>query len=155
MRNLPAAFSAESLYLHHSSRLRIASTLGAVAMLVMMTTVGLAAQAKPKETPKEPTKEVTISADAGSCSADFLVQDHDHKPLPGADIKVKFHYGLFNLRRMSLEAMTGAGGRVRFEGLPRQPRNAFAFHVSHGDLRKTITDDPMETCQAQYTVVLQ
>ena len=147
MKNSPACFSTECPDPRRLSRLSVFAPLGAVAVLVMVMTVVLSAQANPKEP--------TVSADAGSCSADFLIQGRDQKPLYGAEIGVKFHYGLFGLHKTSLEAYTGVDGKVRFEGLPRQPKNAYIFRIRHGDLRKSITDDPLDTCKAQFTLVLQ
>ena len=145
MRISAASLFAESFC--RPSRTLISSSLGAVVILIMMMAAPLFAQGK--------SNEPTVSADAGSCSAGFLVQNRDHKPLYGAKIGLSFRYGLFGLHRTSLEAYTDATGRVRFEGLPRQPKDDFVFEISHGDLQKTITDNPLATCKAQFTVNLQ
>ena len=147
MKNSAADFSAERPYRYRSSRLPVSARLGAVAAFIVITAAVLSAQAKPKGP--------SVNAGAGSCSASFLVRGPHEKPLYGARIKLHFHYGLFGLHKTSLEAFTGVNGRVRFEGLPRQPKNgAYVFQISHGNHQKSITDDPMETCKAQYTVVL-
>lgn len=155
MRISTAGSPAEAarLHPHRSSRFSVSVSLGAFALLAMIMTLGLSAHAKPAQAkPKEPT----VNAGAGSCSADFLIQGRDHKPLYGAQINVKFQYGLFGLHKVSLGATTGVAGTARFKGLPRQPRNnAYLFHIRHGDLHKKITDSPLDTCQAQFTVVLQ
>ena len=147
MKNSAAVFPAGRPYGDCSSRLSVSSRLGAVAALIIFTAAVLSAQAKPKEP--------SVNAGAGSCSASFLVQGHHKKPIYAATIKLRFHYGLFGLHKASLEAFTDVNGRVRFEGLPRQPKSgAYVFQISHGNYQKSITDDPMETCQAKYTVAL-
>jgi hypothetical protein len=119
--------------------------LAMIAMLITAAT--LSAQTKSKVT--------IVSADAGSCSADFLVQGAGHKPLYGVKIDLKFRYGFLGLHRISLEAYTDQTGRVRFEGLPRQPKNAYVFQISHGNAHDSVIDDPTSSCNAQYTVVLE
>lgn len=101
------------------------------------------------------SKSPVVSADAGSCSAGFLVQGAHHKPLYGAKIVLNFHYGFLGLHKVSLEAYTDQAGRVRFEGLPRQPKSAYVFQISHGSAHDSVTDDPLTSCQAQYTVALE
>ena len=118
--------------------------MGMAACLFASTV--LLAQGKPKVP--------TVSAGAGSCSAGFVVQDGNHKPIYNAKIDLTFRYGFWSLHKATLEAYTDSNGEARFEGLPRQQEKPFAFEVRYGDRQKTVTDSPLTTCKAHYTVVL-
>jgi hypothetical protein len=125
-------------------RAGLLSGFGAVVCLLAAS--HLSAQQKPKVP--------TVDAGAGSCSADFVVQDGNHKPLYNAKIDITFRYGFLNLHKVSLEAFTDSNGRARFEGLPNAPKNPLAFDIRYGDRQKTQTDNPLNTCKASYDVVL-
>ena len=123
---------------------RLLSVLGAAVCLLAASQ--LCAQGKPKVP--------TVDAGAGPCSADFVIQDGNHKPLYSAKIDLTFRYGFLNLHKVSLEAFTDSNGRARFEGLPDESKKPLAFAVRYGDRQKTVTDDPLATCKASYGVVL-
>lgn len=141
MRDPNAGFPTSEL---PSRRAGLFSVLGTVVCLL---TVGqLCAQGKPK-TP-------AVNAGVGSCSADFVVQNGSRKPLYGARIDLTFRYGFLNLHKVSLEAFTDSKGRARFEGLPNQSKKPLVFEIRSGDRQKRVTDDPLATCKAAYSVVL-
>jgi hypothetical protein len=125
-------------------RARLLTIFGAAACLLVAGQ--LRAQGKPK-TP-------TVNAGVGSCSADFVVQNGEHKPLYNAKIEITFRYGFLNLHKVSLEAFTDSNGRARFEGLPNQSKKPLVFEIHYGDRQKSLTDDPLATCKADYSVVL-
>jgi hypothetical protein len=112
----------------------------------LFVAVDLSAQGKPK-TP-------SVSADVGTCSAGFVVQNGQRKPLYDAKVSLTFRYGFLNLHKASLEAFTDSEGRARFDGLPNESKKPLAFVVRYGDRQKTLTDDPLTTCKATYHVVL-
>lgn len=135
---------ASRFFAYHHRRARL--LLGFGAALCLLAVSHLFAQEKPKIP--------TVDAGVGSCSADFVVRDGNHKPLYSAKIDLNFRYGLFNLHKVSLEAFTDSSGRARFAGLPNAPKSPLAFSVRYGDRQKTITDDPLNNCKASYDVVL-
>jgi hypothetical protein len=132
------------LFAYHPRRARL--LLGCGAALCLLAASNLFAQQKPKIP--------TVDAGVGSCSADFVVRDGNHKPLYSAKIDLNFRYGVFNLHKVSLEAFTDSSGRARFAGLPNAPKNPLAFSVRYGDRQKTVSDDPLNNCNASYDVVL-
>jgi hypothetical protein len=103
-----------------------------------------------RQTPKIPT----VNADVGGCTADFVVQNGNHKPIYNAKVSVTFRYGLFHLHKVSLEAFTDSDGRARFEGLPDAPKKPLDFPIRYGDRQKTVTDNPGNVCNENFTVVL-
>lgn len=123
---------------------RILFILGVAACLLLA--VSIFAQ----QTPKIPT----VNADVGGCTADFTVQNGNHKPLYSARISVTFRYGFLNLHKASLEAYTNSQGLARFEGLPDAPKHPLDFHIRFGDRQKTVTDNPGNVCNQNFTVVL-
>jgi hypothetical protein len=128
------------------NRARVSPRAGLGAAVFLLAASQLFAQQKPKAP--------TVDAGVGSCSADFVVQDGNRKPLYNAKIDLNFRYGFLNLHKVSLEAFTDSNGRARFEGLPNAPKNPLAFDIRYGDRRKTETDNPLDTCKAGYDVVL-
>jgi hypothetical protein len=128
------------------NRPRVSLLLIFGSAVCFLSAAHLAAQGKPKVP--------TVDAGVGSCSADFVVRDGNHKPLYNASIDLNFRYGLFNLHKVSLQAFTDSNGQARFEGLPNAPKNPLAFDVRYGDRQKTQTDNPLYTCKAGYDVVL-
>jgi hypothetical protein len=120
------------------------------AALAACLLAGTAVFSAPPVTPVVPT----VNAEVGACSADFVVKDGNQKPLYGAKIEVRFHYGFLNLHKVSLEAYTNADGKARFEGLPEDVKKPLAFRIRYGDRQKTVTDDPGVTCTASKSVVL-
>lgn len=96
----------------------------------------------------------TVNADVGGCTADFTVQNGNHKPLYDAKVSVTFRYGFLNLHKASLEAFTNSNGKARFEGLPDAPKKALEFRILYGDRQKTVSDNPGNVCNEDFTVVL-
>ncbi len=118
--------------------------LGAAACLFAGVAAG--AQAKPGAP--------TVSAGVGSCSADFTVENGNHKPIYDAKIDLTFQYGFWGLHKTTLEAYTGSNGEAKFKGLPRTPKKPFVFRISYRDRRKSVQVNPLVECKAKRTVLL-
>jgi hypothetical protein len=123
---------------------RIVVILGMTACLLLAESVFA------RQTPKVPT----VNADVGGCTADFTVENGNHKPLYDAKVSVKFRYGFLNLHKASLEAFTNSKGKARFEGLPDAPKKPLEFRILYGNRQKTVTDNPGNVCNEDFTVVL-
>lgn len=96
-----------------------------------------------------------IDGGAGSCSADFTVNDDAGAPVYAATIKVHIDYGFMYLRKLDLQVGTNVDGKARFTGLPDRTKRGLFFRASQGDREGSAFDDPSNTCKAQFTVTLQ
>ena len=99
-------------------------------------------------------KVATVDAGIGSCKASFSVKDGAGKPIYNSKISVLIKYGFMNLRQTDLEAYTNVEGQARFTGLPNLSKKPLEFNVSSGTVSKTVTDDPVEKCDAVFDVTL-
>ncbi len=114
-----------------------------LALLLALSLPGLAADA-----PK-------ISADLGSCSADFHVLDSAGKPVYNARVHTLVRSGAFGLHKLDLEIRTDSDGRASIVGLPEVPKRPITFDVSIGDLTRSIPFDPGLRCKATFEVTLK
>ena len=96
----------------------------------------------------------TVDGHLGSCSATFTVLDKENKPIYNAKISVQFRYGLFGIRKMSLEVGTDSEGKARVAGLPEKRKNPLEFEITSGQLSRTVTADPSKNCKATIEVNL-
>jgi outer membrane lipoprotein-sorting protein len=99
-------------------------------------------------------KIATVDAGIGSCKANFVVKDGAGKPIYNSKISVLIKYGFMNLRQTDLQAYTNVDGQARFTGLPNFSKKPLEFNVSSGTVSKTVTDDPVEKCDAAFDVTL-
>ncbi len=99
-------------------------------------------------------KVATVDAGIGSCKANFFVKDGSGKPIYNSKISVLIKYGFMNLRQTDLEAYTNVDGQARFTGLPNFSKKPLEFNISSGTVSKTVTDDPVEKCDAVFDVTL-
>jgi hypothetical protein len=96
-----------------------------------------------------------IDGGIGTCSADFIVNDADGKPVYAATIKVHIEYGFMYLRKLDLQIGTNADGKARFTGFPDRVKHGLFFEASEGDRVAEAFDDPAANCKNQFTVVLR
>lgn len=121
-----------------------------VAFVIAVATTGYSQSQPAPATPAVPT----ISAELGSCSVQFTVQDGAGKPVSGATMRVRIAYGFMSVRKLDLETSTSSEGKVRFEGLPGNLRRALFFRASKDKLEGTAFYDPAKNCSAQHTIVM-
>ena len=103
----------------------------------------------------DPHSVPAIDGGLGPCTAAFTINDTDSKPVYAAKIKVHIAYGFASVRKLDLEVSTNADGKARFTGLPDRTKHGLFFEASEGDRTATAFDDPANTCQAQFTLVLR
>src|ERR1035438_10569089 len=60
-----------------------------------------------------------ISADLGTCSALITVTGADSKPIYSAKVNTRIRYGPLGVKKLDLEAFTGAGGPLQITHLPQ------------------------------------
>jgi hypothetical protein len=96
-----------------------------------------------------------ISADLGSCSADFHVVDGDAKPIYNARVHTLVRSGAFAIRKLDLEVRTDSDGRASIVGLPEVPKRPITFDVSSESKTSSIAFEPDKQCRAKYEVSLK
>jgi hypothetical protein len=96
-----------------------------------------------------------ISADLGSCAADFHVMDSSGKPIYNARIHTLIRYGAFGWHKLDLEIRTDSDGRASIINLPEVPKRPITFDVSNGTAATTLPYDPTQQCKAKFDVTLK
>ena len=137
--------------------------LALVSVLAAFILTGLAVSqtAAPQTTPAQPDPKAVpapvpaIDGGIGTCSADFIVNDPDGKPVYAATIKVHIEYGFMYLRKLDLQIGTNSDGKARFTGFPDRVKHGLFFEASEGDRVAEAFDDPAANCKNQFTVVLR
>ncbi|HUK87775.1 MAG TPA: hypothetical protein VLT85_08935 [Terriglobales bacterium] len=120
------------------------------SLLLLASTLTFAQAAQPA--PQPPTE---ISADLGSCSAEFHVTDLAGHGLYNAKIHTLIRYGFWSKRKLELEAGTNAAGHARFVKLPDQIKKPMVFDIHYQDQKVTQSYDPGVDCHASYDVPLK
>ena len=105
--------------------------------------------------PAQPPPPTEISADLGSCSADFRVTDLAGNGLYNAQVHTLIRYGFLSQRKLDLEAGTNSGGKVRFVKLPDQIKKPIIFDIRYQGQTATQSYDPAVTCHASYVIPLK
>jgi len=137
------------------------NTLRRPALVLASVVLGLTGLAFSQTTaPQADSKSVpsavpVMDGGIGSCSADFIVNDADGKPVYAATIKVHIEYGFMYLRKLDLQIGTNADGKARFTGFPERVKHGLFFEASEGDRVAEAFDDPSTNCKNQFTVVLR
>lgn len=96
-----------------------------------------------------------ISADLGSCSADFHVVDASAKPIYNARIHTLIRYGAFGWHKLDLEIRTDSDGHASIINLPEVPKKPITFDVSNGSATTSFPYDPTQQCKATFNVTLK
>lgn len=114
-------------------------------------------RAAPAGMAQSATSPVTaqISADLGSCSATIHVTGTDSKPLYAAKVTTRIRYGAFGVKRLDLEAFTGADGQVKLTHLPEVLKKPMYIHVSKDNKDEMVEFKPSERCEATFDVQLR
>jgi hypothetical protein len=96
-----------------------------------------------------------ISADLGPCSALITVTDADAKPIYGAKITARVQYGFMSVKKLDLEAFTGADGKVKITRLPETLKKPMVIHVDKDTKGDQVEFKPAERCKAIFDVQLR
>lgn len=96
-----------------------------------------------------------VSADLGTCSADFHVADAAGKPIYNALVKTQVRSGAFGIKKLDLEIHTDADGLASIVGLPEVPKRPITFDISSGTLSSSLPFEPDKRCKAKFEVVLK
>jgi hypothetical protein len=101
------------------------------------------------------TEHTEISADLGTCSALIMVTGIDLKPIYGAKITTRIRYGLMGVKRLDLEAFTGADGKVKITNLPEILKKPMYIYINKDDKQEIVEFKPDVHCRATFNVQLR
>jgi hypothetical protein len=96
-----------------------------------------------------------ISADLGPCSALIIVTDSDSKPNYGAKVTTRIQYGAFGVKKLDLEAYSGADGRIKITNLPETLKKPMYIHIAKDDKQEIVEFKPELQCRATFKVQLK
>jgi hypothetical protein len=102
-----------------------------------------------------PAAPSEISADLGPCSALIIVTDSDSKPIYAAKIKTRIQYGPFGVKKLDLEAYSGADGRITITNLPETLKKPMYIHIAKDDKQDIEEFKPEVQCHATFKVQLR
>lgn len=106
-------------------------------------------------TPQDKTPPAEISADLGPCSALLTVTDADGKPVYGAKMTARVQYGFAGVKKLDLEAYTGADGKVKITKLPESLKKPMVIHIGKDEKADQVEFKPNIHCNATFDVVLK
>ena len=96
-----------------------------------------------------------ISADLGPCFALITVTGADSQPLYGAKMTTRVQYGFMGVKKLDLEAFTGADGKVKITRLPETLKKPMIIHITKDDKSDQVEFKPAERCHATFDVHLK
>jgi hypothetical protein len=105
--------------------------------------------------PQDKTPPSEISADLGPCSALLTVTDGDGKPVYGAKMTARVQYGFAGVKKLDLEAYTGADGKVKITRLPESLKKPMIIHIGKDEKADQVEFKPSIHCNATFDVVLK
>ena len=86
-----------------------------------------------------------ISADLGT----------DSKPVYGAKVNTRIRYGLLGVKRLDLEAFTGADGQLKITNLPEVLKKPMYIYIQKDNKQETVEFRPDMRCRATFNVQLK
>jgi hypothetical protein len=95
-----------------------------------------------------------ISADLGPCSALIAVSGPDSKPIYGAKVTTRIQYGVFSVKKLDLEAFSGADGRIKITNLPETLKKPMYIHITKDGKQGVEEFKPELNCHATFNVQL-
>ena len=96
-----------------------------------------------------------ISADLGTCSALITVTGADSKPVYSAKVNTRIRYGLLGVKRLDLEAFTGADGQLKIANLPEVLKKPMYIYINKDNKQEIVEFRPDMHCRATFNVQLK
>jgi hypothetical protein len=96
-----------------------------------------------------------ISADLGTCSALITVSGSDLKPVYAAKMTTRIRYGPLGVKKLDLEAFTGADGQLKITNLPEAVKKPMYIYISKDGKQEMVEFRPDLRCHATFTVELK
>ena len=120
-----------------------------LSLVVVCPRLGSAQSAAAAVVPAE------ISADLGTCSALMTVTGSDSKPIYGAKVTTRIQYGFLGVKKLDLEAYTGADGKLGITNLPEVLKKPMYIYISKDDKQGVEEFNPNVRCHATFDVQLK
>jgi hypothetical protein len=79
----------------------------------------------------------------------------DSKPIYGAKITTRIQYGLFGVKKLDLEAYSGADGRIKITNLPELLKKPMYIYIVKDDKQEIEEFKPEVHCRAIFNVQLK
>jgi len=96
-----------------------------------------------------------ISADLGTCSALIAVTGADSKPIYSAKVNTRIRYGPLGVKKLDLEAFTGADGQLKITNLPEDLKKPMYIYIQKDNKRESVEFRPDMRCRAVFNVQLK
>jgi hypothetical protein len=96
-----------------------------------------------------------ISADLGTCSAVISVTGADSKPVYAAKVNTRIRYGPLGVKKLDLEAFTGADGQLKITNLPEALKKPMYIYIQKDNRQETVEFRPDLRCRATFNVQLK
>jgi hypothetical protein len=126
-------------------------------VILALVTPGFAAQTSQDAKPDvkvDPKTIPVIDGGAGSCSAEFTVNDSAGAPVYDAKIRVHIDYRWAGFHKLDLEVGTNTDGKARFVGIPAKTKRGLTYYATKGDQEGSAFINPASSCKAQTTITL-
>ena len=126
--------------------------------LTILPLFNLAAFCAPSSTGQSATVapvSAEISADLGTCSALITVTGSDFKPVYAAKMTTRIRYGPLGVKKLDLEAFTGADGQLKITNLPEAVKKPMYIYISKDGKQEMVEFRPDLRCHATFTVELR
>jgi len=126
--------------------------------LTILPLFNLAAFCAPSSTGQSATVapvSAEISADLGTCSALITVTGSDFKPVYAAKMTPRIRYGPLGVKKLDLEAFTGADGQLKITNLPEAVKKPMYIYISKDGKQEMVEFRPDLRCHATFTVELR
>ena len=107
-----------------------------------------------QSTPAAPAS-AEISADLGTCSALITVTGSDLKPVYAAKMTTRIRYGPLGVKKLDLEAFTGADGQLKITNLPEAVKKPMYITISKDGKQEMVEFRPDLRCHATFSVELK
>ena len=126
--------------------------------LTILPLFNLAAFCAPSSTGQSATVapvSAEISADLGTCSALITVTGSDFKPVYAAKMTTRIRYGPLGVKKLDLEAFTGADGQLKITNLPEAVKKPMYIYLGKDGKQGMVEFRPDLRCHATFTVELR
>lgn len=134
-----------------SNHARHSATLGVMIIAAIALSALALAQQPESRTPDIAILKANLG---GNCSADFVVNDANGKPVYAAIIHVRVRYGLWNIKRADLEIGTNSEGKARIEGLPAKAKT-LTYDIEKDGKKTKVEQNVADMCRANFEASLK
>ena len=152
---LPKGFTSQAKRDYFSAR-RYTEIMRSISLtvLILATLLVLFPPSESAQSVAAAVAPAEISADMGTCSALITVTGSGSKPIYGAKVTTRIQYGFLGVKKLDLEAYTGADGKLRITNLPEVLKKPMYIYISKDDKQEIEEFKPNVRCHATFDVQL-